>query len=306
MASENRLAGHLAAFGAYAIFGLNIVICKDIANCGIISPIALFTLRAAGASALFWIISLFMPKEKVARGDFWKIVAASLIGFLVTQLTFLKGITMTTAIDASILSTLSPVFTMLIAAVALKEPITFKKAGGVAISFTGALFLIFNSVISGNGVAKTSPWGIVLMLLNSLSFASYLGIFRPVIARYSVITFMKWIFLSALICSLPFSVRGLMEADFAGIPANVRWEIVFLIVCATFIAYFLIPIGQKNIRPTLVSMYSYLQPMIAAVVAIAAGLDVITWQKILAAVLVVSGVILVNKSRSRTSATARL
>lgn len=306
MASENRLAGHLAAFGAYAIFGLNIVICKDIANCGMISPIALFTLRAAGASALFWTISLFIPKEKVARGDFWKIVAASLIGFLVTQLTFLKGITMTTAIDASILSTLSPVFTMLIAAVALKEPITFKKAGGVAISFTGVLFLIFNSVISGNGVTRTSPWGIVLMLLNSLSFAAYLGIFRPVIARYSVITFMKWIFLSALVCSLPFSARDLMEADFAGIPANVRWEIVFLIVCATFIAYFLIPIGQKNIRPTLVSMYSYLQPMIAAVVAIAAGLDVITWQKILAAVLVVSGVILVNNSRSRTSATAKL
>ncbi len=299
MASENRLAGHLAAFGAYTIFGLNIVICKDIANCGMISPIALFTLRAAGASVLFWMISLFMPKEKVARGDFWKIVAASLIGFLVTQLTFLKGITMTTAIDASILSTLSPVFTMLIAAVALKEPITFKKAGGVAISFTGVLFLIFNSVISGNGVTKTSPWGIVLMLLNSLSFAAYLGIFRPVIARYSVITFMKWIFLSALICSLPFSAGDLMKTDFAGIPANVCWEIGFLIVCATFIAYFLIPIGQKNIRPTLVSMYSYLQPMIAAVVAIASGLDVITWQKIVATVLVVSGVILVNNSRSR-------
>lgn len=301
MASENKLAGHLAAFGAYAIFGLNIVICKDIANCGMIPPIALFTLRAAGASALFWLISLFCPKEKVARGDFWKIVAASIIGFLITQLTFLKGITMTTAIDASILSTLSPVFTMLIAAVAIKEPITFKKAGGVAISFAGVLFLIFNSVISGNGVTRTSPWGIILMLLNSLSFASYLGIFRPVIARYSVITFMKWIFLSALICSLPFSAKALLAVDYAAIPSNVAWEIGFLIVFATFVAYFLIPIGQKNIRPTLVSMYSYLQPIIAAVVAIAAGLDVITWQKILATVLVVSGVIIVNNSRSRSA-----
>lgn len=294
----SELKGHLAAGSAYAIFGLNIVFCKDIAACGIVSPIALFTLRAIGASTLFWLLSLALPNGHVDRADLWKICAASVVGLFLPQLTFLVACSMTTAIDISIMSTLSPIFTMFIAAIVLREPLTLKKAAGVAISFAGVLFLIFNSVVRHNGVDTTSPLGIVLMLLNALSFASYLGIFRPLIAKYSVVTFMKWMFLFSLLISLPFSARDLVTTRYADIPGNVLWEIGFLILFATFVAYFLIPLGQKNIRPTLVSMYSYLQPMIACIVAIAVGMDVLTWQKVLATVLVVSGVIIVNRSRS--------
>lgn len=295
------MKGHLAAGGAYVIFGLNIVFCKDIASCGAITPIALFTLRAVGASALFWLLSLLMPSEKVAGRDLWRIALASTVGLFVPQLTFLEACRITTAIDISIMSTLSPIFTMFIAAVALKEPITVKKAAGVVISFSGVIFLIFNSVVHHNGVDTTSPWGVFLMLVNSLSFASYLGIFRPLISKYSVVTFMKWMFLFSLLVSLPFSAGDLITTPYASIPSNVVWEIGFLIVFATFVAYFLIPIGQKNLRPTLVSMYSYLQPIIASAVAIFIGMDRLTWQKVLAILLVVSGVVIVNRSRSRSS-----
>ena len=295
---KEKLVGHLAAGGAYVIFGLNIVFCKDITACGLVSPIALFSLRAIGASILFWIISLFTPQERIAKGDLWKVAVASVVGLFVPQLTFLAACRMTTAIDISILSTLSPIFTMFIAAIAVKEPITFKKAGGVALSFAGVLLLIFNSVTSHNGVDVTSPWGVVLMLLNACSFAAYLGIFRPLISKYSVVTFMKWMFLFALLFSLPFSARDLAHTQYLAIPGNVAWEIGFLIVFATFVAYFLIPVGQKRIRPTLVSMYSYLQPIIAAVVAIAVGMDVLTPQKVVATALVVTGVLIVNRSRA--------
>jgi drug/metabolite transporter (DMT)-like permease len=125
----------------------------------------------------------------------------------------------------------------------------------------------------------------------------YLGIFRPLITRYSVVTFMKWIFLFSLLMSLPFSAQGLVETDFAAIPVKVRWEIGYLIVFATVIAYYLIPYGQKFIRPTLVSMYNYLAPVIATGVSIWAGVDVLTWQKVVAAAAIVGGVILVGKSR---------
>ena len=292
------LKGHLAAAGAYVIFGFNIVFCKDIAASGAITPIALFTLRAIGASALFWAISLLLPREKVAPGDFWKIALASVLGLFLPQLTFLVACTNTTAIDISIMSTFSPIFTMFIAAIALKEPVTGEKAGGVALSFAGVIILILNSVSGTNGIERTSPWGIALMLANTLSFASYLGIFRPLIKKYSVVTFMKWMFLAALLVSLPFSAADLAATDFSAFKGNLFWETAFLIVFATFIAYFLIPVGQKHIRPTLVSIYSYLQPMIAAAVAIAIGMDVMTWQKALATVLVVTGVIIVNRSRS--------
>lgn len=294
---NDKLSGHLSIAAAYTIFGLNIVFCKDIANSEVVAPEVLFTLRAIGASALFWLISLFLPKERIEKGDSLKIVAASFTGLFVPQMTFLMAITMSSSIDTAVLGTLGPIFTMFFAFIFLGEPITGRKAGGVALSFAGVIFLIFNSVHSG-GASSSSPMGIALLLLNSISFSFYLGYFRPLISKYSVVTFMKWMFLSSLLLSLPFSFKGLISTDFAAIPAGIRWEIGYLIVFATFFAYFLIPFGQKRIRPTLVSMYNYLQPIIAAIVSIAIGMDSLTWQKILATAFVVGGVVLVSRSRA--------
>ncbi len=294
---NDKLSGHLSIAAAYTIFGLNIVFCKDIANSEVVAPEVLFTLRAIGASALFWLISLFLPKERIEKGDSLKIVAASFTGLFVPQMTFLMAITMSSSIDTAVLGTLGPIFTMFFAFLFLGEPITGRKAGGVALSFAGVIFLIFNSVHSG-GASSSSPLGIALLLLNSISFSFYLGYFRPLISKYSVVTFMKWMFLASLLLSLPFSFKGLISTDFAAIPAGIRWEIGYLIVFATFFAYFLIPFGQKRIRPTLVSMYNYLQPIIAAIVSIAIGMDSLTWQKILATAFVVGGVVLVSRSRA--------
>ena len=135
-------------------------------------------------------------------------------------------------------------------------------------------------------------------LLNSLSFSLYLGFFRPLISKYSVITFMKWMFFFALILSLLVFGKSVVTTDFLAIPNAVRWEIAYLIFFATFVAYFLIPLGQKYLRPTLVSMYSYLQPIIATIISISVGMDSLTWQKILAMCLVVGGVVLVSRSRA--------
>ncbi len=296
MASD-QLRGHLSIAAAYTIFGLNVVLCKDIANSQAVNPFVLFTLRAIGATAIFWLLSLFTPREKVQKGDLWQIALASFLGLFLTQTTFLVGITMATSIDCAIIGTLGPVFTMIFAFFFVGEPITGKKAGGVAVSLAGVLFLIFNSVHAG-GASATTPLGIVLLLMNSLTFSMYLGIFRPLISRYSVVTFMKWAFLFSLLMSLPLSAKGLVTTDYAAIPVNVRWEIGYLIVFATVIAYYLIPYGQKYLRPTLVSMYNYLSPVIATVVSIWTGMDVITWQKVVAATAIVGGVILVSKSRA--------
>ena len=129
----------------------------------------------------------------------------------------------------------------------------------------------------------------------------YLGIFKPLIAKYSVVTFMKWIFLFSTCMSAPLSIKGLAAVDWAGIPAAQYAELAYLIICATFISYFLTPVAQKRIRPTLVSMYSYVQPIIAIVVSIIIGMDVLTWQKVLATVMVFGGVVIVSFSKKRTS-----
>lgn len=296
---NHTLTGNLACFAAYTIFGFNIISCKGIALDGHITPMALFCLRAFGATALFWLWSLFTaPREQIERRDVWKVVLASFLGLFLTQLSFLLAITRTTAIDASIMSTLSPIMALVISALFVGERITWSGVAGIGLSLVGVLILIFNCVSIRSGADSTSVSGLLGMLVNTLSFASYVGIFRPLIRKYSVVTFMKWMFLFSFVFALPFSLKGLLAVQYAQIPANVLLEIGFLIFFATFVAYFLIPVGQKNIRPTIVSMYSYLQPIIAAVVAVAVGMDVFTWKKLLAAALVVAGVVIVNRSRS--------
>ena len=296
--NKQSLIGHLACFLAYAIFGFNIIVCKDLTAGSLISPLAIFTLRSVGAGALFWLISLFTPKEKVDRKDYLRIFAASMLGFFVCQVTFLVGIPHITPMDCSVLSAISPIYTMIIAAIVLKEPITLQKACGVIISFAGIIYLIVSRT-SAAGTAETSLFGILMLILNSLSFSLYLGIFKPLIGKYSVVTFMKWIFLFAFMVSAPFSAKEIVALDLGGIPAIQLAELAFLIFCATFITYFLIPVGQKRIRPTLVSMYSYVQPIIAIVISITLGMEMLTWQKVLAAIMVFGGVLVVSYSKSR-------
>lgn len=299
MDTESRriLSGHLACFAAYAIFGVNIIVCKDLTSGRLISPIAIFTLRSLGAGAMFWLLSLFLPKEKVERNDFPKIFLAAFLGYFVTQLTFLVAIPEITPMLCSIISSLSPIYTMFIAALVLKEPITFQKAGGVLLSLSGILFIILNNSSDAVGEMESSIFGIVLMLVNGLSFSLYLGAFRPVISRYSIVTFMKWIFLFSALMSLPLSMKEIASLEWNSIPQVQLWELAFLIICATFISYFLIPLGQKSIRPTLVSMYSYVQPIIATAISIIAGMELLSWQKAIAAAMVFAGVFVVSRSK---------
>ncbi len=297
---ENTL-GHLACFIAYTIFGINIIVCKDLTTSQLLSPVALFCLRSLGAGLLFWLIGSFLPKEKVDRKDYLKIFMAAVLGFFLTQMTFLIAIPSITPMDCSIVTSLSPIYTMFIAYFALREPITLRKAGGVALSFCGIVYLILNSATGASTAVQTSVWGLLLMIANSLCFSLYLGLFKPTICKYSVITFMKWIFLFSTLMALPLAVVEIVMFDYS-VPDNVYWtELAFLIICSTFITYFLIPFGQKRIRPTLVSMYSYVQPIVAIAVSICVGMDTLSWQKVLAAATVFGGVVLVTYSRSASA-----
>ena len=298
---QKTIPGHIAAFTAYFIFGFNIIVCKDLTSDGLIPPLGIFTLRSVIAGALFWFVSLFKPQEKIDPKDYIRIFAASMIGFFTCQITFLVGIPHITPMDCSVMTAMAPIYTMIIAAIVLKEPITIQKAGGVVLSFAGIIYLIISRVATPGGVAESTPFGIFMLVLNCLSFSMYLGIFKSLIAKYSAVTFMKWIFLFSAAVSTPFSLKGLINVDWAGIPAIQYAELAYLIICATFISYFLIPVAQKRIRPTLISMYSYVQPIIAIAISIAIGMDTLTWQKALATLLVFGGLIIVSYSRSAQS-----
>jgi drug/metabolite transporter (DMT)-like permease len=293
---DKNLRGHISLLIAYIIFGLNTPIAKEVLMHGEISALALTFYRFAGATLLFWLTSLFTKKESVNLLDLGMLFLASMFGILVNQLAFIVGLSLTSPIDASVITTIAPILTMLLAAFFLKEPITWKKAIGVFIGASGALLLILNSNTAERGGASVA--GNLLCILSGLSFALYLTAFKKLILKFSPVTLMKWMFLFSTLCCFPFCWGDVSQVHYAELPMDLYLQIIFVVALATYVSYLLIPIGQKFLRPTLVSMYNYLQPIVSSLLAVFLGMDVFGWVKACAALLVFLGVYIVTKSKS--------
>ena len=295
--------GHLSLFIAYIIFGLSAPIGKSVMSQGGVDPLALTHFRMLGAALLFWFASLFAPSEKVCKKDLLLLLGAALFGVTINQICYIVGLSKTSPVDASLIATLGPVITMLVAAVYLREPITFKKILGVLVGAAGVILLIFTGVHISNGSSNTA--GNLICLVSSLSFAIYLTVFRDVVRRYSSITLMKWMFLYAAIICLPLCYKNVVSIDYVSLSAPTYLKIAFVVGCATFFSYMLLPIGQKRLRPAIVSMYNYVQPIVSSVVAVAVGLDTFGWSKGYSALLVFLGVYIVTHSTSRAQVDLR-
>lgn len=269
----------------------------------VLDPMALTFFRFSGGMLLFWIASLFFKREYVPAKDKLLLFFASIFGLSLNQLPFFFGLSMTSSIDASIVVTMLPIVTMLLAAVFLREPITQMKAVGVLVGASGALIIVFSSqsvTQSGTG----NMLGNLIVFLAVISFSLYLTLFKNLISKYQPVTVMKWMFLFASITGLPFCYNSLTEMSLTALPLNVWLSIGFVVVFATFLGYLLLPVGQKALRPTTLSMYNYVQPIMASLVAIVIGIDHFGYQQALAAVLVFSGVYIVTQSKSRAQVEA--
>ncbi|MDR2472938.1 MAG: DMT family transporter [Tannerella sp.] len=296
--TDKHPAGHSALATAYILFGLNIPIMKSVLTDGHITSIDMAFFRFIGALAAFWLLSLFLPSEKVSRRDMLLLFPASLTGLFINQFTFSFGLAITSPVDAALINTVGPIMTMLLAALFLKEPITWLKAIGVLIGVGGALLLIFSNGIHSTEQSSSLP-GNMLILTSTLSFVIYLTAFKPLIMRYSPVTLMKWMFLYATVCSLPFCLHRVIEINFADISANIWLSTLYVVFIATFLCYFLVPIGQKYLRPTIVSMYNYVQPVVSSLIAVIIGMDAFGWRKGIATGLIFLGVYVVTQSKSR-------
>ena len=292
---NKKLAGHIALFSANVIFGMNTPISRMLMP-EILSPYTLTFFRLIGGTLLFWIISLFVRKEQVPAKDMWLLFFASFFALTLNQLPFFIGLSMTSPINSSIVVTTLPILTMILSAIIIKERITLMKAVGVVVGASGALLLVFSS--HAHHAGKSNFWGDMIVFGAVASFAVYLTVFKNVITRYSPITIMKWMFLFGTIVCTPFCYTPLMQTDFTVLSAETFWRIGYMVVMATFLGYLLIPIGQKVLLPTTLSMYNYLQPVVASLLAIAIGMDTFGLEKALSAVLVFSGVYIVTQSKN--------
>lgn len=263
----------------------------------ILDPLALTFFRFSGGMVLFWLASLFVKNEKVSTKDVFLLGAASFFGLTMNQIPFFYGLSLTSPIDASIVVTMLPIATMILAALFLKEPVTQMKIIGVLVGASGALLIVLNSAPEqgGNG----NMMGNLIVFLGVISFGIYLTVFKNLISRYHPVTVMKWMFLWATLTGLPFCYTALTEINVSLLTTDVWLSVAYVIVMATFMGYLLIPIGQKTLRPTTLSMYNYVQPVVASLVAVLAGIDQFGFQQALAGLLVFSGVYIVTQSKSK-------
>lgn len=295
-----EMKGHAAMFTANVMWGLISPVAKFIFAASIVTPALLVEMRVLGAAALFWILSFFTPKEHVPHQDLLKLFFASLLGVVFNQGVFTIGVSLTSPIDASVITTSTPIFTMIIAALYLKEPVTSKKVAGVFIGAIGALLLILSNNHAANPTQEASMRGDILCIAAEICFACYFVFFKGLIGRYSPVTLMKWMFTYSALCIIPFTYSNLMAFDWASLDGKVLLAVAFVVVCATFLCYILMPVAQKHLRPTVTSMYCYVQPVVASfVVAVCGGLSSFNPAKIVAVALVFAGVFLVTRSKSR-------
>lgn len=296
--NDNRaLKAHLSLLFAEIFWGLMAPVGKDAMAHGI-DGICLVSLRVAGAALLFWTASLFAPRERMARRDVLLLAVAALFGIVFNQCMYTIGLGITSPVNASIVTTSMPIFAMVLSFFILREPLSAMKAGGVAMGCCGAVILIVSSVSAANARVGDLR-GDVLCMMAQLSFALYLALFSKLVRRYSVITVNKWMFLWASLYILPIASPHLMANDWSAVALTTWAEAGFVVFFGTFVSYLLMMAGQQVLRPTVVSVYNYVQPIVSVTVSVLTGLAVFTLSQALAVILVFSGVWLVTKSKSR-------
>ena len=282
-------------FMACAFWGLMAPLGKDAMTHGI-DGIDMVSFRVSGGALLFWMASLVVRREHVPTRDIARFAGAGLLGIVTNQCLYTLGLSITSPINASIVTTSMPIFAMILAALILHEPITSKKALGVLMGCSGALILILTSAAAVSDKVGDIR-GDLLCLGAQFSFALYLSLFNPLIKRYSVFTTNKWMFLWATVFILPFSLPHVMDINWTAVPMKTWYETFYVVFFGTFVGYIFTMIGQRTLRPTVVSVYNYVQPLVSVSVSLIIGIAILQPSQALAVVLVFSGVWLVTRGQ---------
>lgn len=292
---NKNLQGHLFALTANILWGLMSPIGKS--ALAEFSALSVTTFRIIGAAACFWLLSFCCKREEVNHRDMLRIFFASLFALVFNQGVFIFGLSLTSPIDASIVTTTLPIVTMIVAAIYLKEPVTNKKVLGIFLGAMGALILILSSQSGQAGSGNLV--GDLLCLTAQISFSLYLTLFKDLSQRYSPITLNKWMFVYASMCYIPFSYHDVATIQWAEISTAALLQVGYVVIGGSFLAYICIMAAQRLLRPTVVSMYNYMQPIVASTVAILLGMGVFNVEKGIAVALVFLGVYIVTQSKSR-------
>lgn len=295
------MPGHIAMLSAAIIWGVMIPLVKDVLLTGKISGLALSATRVAGAATIFWLASWILPRRitcdrPLDRRDLPRLFVASIFIVSLNQALFIVGIGLTTPIESAVMATMTPVFTLIFAAIFISMPMTLMKVGGVVMGLAGAIWLSISAAASATTAAPAPLVGDIMCLIAQISAAIYFVGFRSLIARYGAFTMMKWLFLISSITYVPFVTPQLLDGAWAELSVANWLSIAYIVFFGSFISYILMPIAQMHLKPTTVAMYNYVQPVTTAALAAVLGTASFGLTKTAAALLIFVGVALVAKS----------
>lgn len=289
---KNRNIAFLLAFLAALIYGVSFTIAKEVMP-EYVRPFGFILLRVLGATLLFWGLGIFLKKEKIEVKDYPRLLLGALFGIALNQLSFFKGLSMTTPINASVIMVCSPIIVLIFSSFLLNEKATKKKLLGIFIGLFGAVMLIiFGKDI---GSASNASLGNLLVLVNASSYALYLILIKNLTKKYHAITLAKWLYLVGLFMVVPFGFSELKMVEWNSMPLPIMYRVGFVIIFTSFMTYMFNLFAIKELKPTTLSIFIYLQPVIASSYALLVGSDSLNFIKIAATVLIFIGVYLVTR-----------
>ena len=286
-----KILPHIALFAVNLIYALNYSIAKDVMP-DYIGPSGFILLRVIGGSFLFFLTYIFFIKEKVNSPDIVRLIFCGLFGVAINQLFFFEGLNLTTPINAAIIMTVSPILVIVFSAIIIKEKITIRKIFGIFLGLTGAATLILKS----GAISLDNDYfiGNFLVFVNATSYSIYLVIVKGLMTKYNPITVMFYVFSFGLIFVFPFGISELSNVSLEIFTLEIFLKVGFVVICTTFLAYLFNAFALKSLNPSVVSIYIYLQPVLATVIAIILKSDSLDLVKIISSVFIFSAVFLVS------------
>ncbi len=292
---NSNLLAHVSLICSMIIYAAGFSIIKEVTP-EHVSPAGFVALRVIGATPLLWLAGLFI-KEKVEKKDLRRLALLSLFGVSINQSLFVRGMALTSPISGAIIMITSPLLVLIIGNLILKEKITWQRISGILIGLGGAALLILSGTISSE--KQDNAVGDIFIFINAVSWGTFLVLVKPLMQKYHTITVLKWVFLFGMIILIPLGWTGMMEVAWPELTGRTWFGIIFVVVAVTYIAYLMNIYGLKILSPTVVSAYIYLQPLLAAGIAVYLGKDEITWQKSISAILILAGVMLASQNRKQ-------
>lgn len=279
-------------FGTWPIFGK--IALRSVPSMGLVA------LRVAGAAAAFLLLLRLAGRFTVPRrADLARFALYAMLGVVINQFLFVRGLELSTVINATLLSTAIPVFALVIGVILGTEKLSFRSALGMIVAASGVLYLIdpFRADFSGD-----TTTGNILLVLNTAAFGAYISISQDVFRRYGALTAMSWVFTFGCVIAVPLGGFQLAQVSPLQLDMTTWLAIAYIILIPTVAAYYLNAWALERVSPTTVAVYIYLQPLIASAVAplVLGASEQWNWRTSVSAALIFAGVAIVTLgSRSR-------